>query len=201
MKRISSLRLRSASMMPLMPSPGRPKMTSTPQSWIVSTRISAAVIAMIESFRHTSVGSMVVSNLVIEALQTQAIVLAALEAAPKGVSSINFRMELPQKSQDFIVVLAAHWPMEGRFEPEPKLLLVLIKVAPFSDVMLHLRVTRADPPLLPRRIDAFRVMAIQDLARQLCLFAVIGENNHHRPALLQRVFVNKDFVLRQPVGQ
>ena len=42
----SSCRLRSASMMPLMPSPGRPKITSTPHSAIVSIKISAAVCFM-----------------------------------------------------------------------------------------------------------------------------------------------------------
>src|SRR5690349_5380564 len=47
MKRILSWRVRSASMIPLMPSPGRPKMTSTPQSRIVSISTSAAVLAMI----------------------------------------------------------------------------------------------------------------------------------------------------------
>src|SRR4051812_35262640 len=43
-KRILSLRVRSASMMPLMPSPGRPKITSTPQAWRVSTSTSAALL-------------------------------------------------------------------------------------------------------------------------------------------------------------
>src|SRR5438046_1370062 len=46
MNRMRSRRVRSASMMPLMPSPGRPKTTSTPQSWIVSISTSAAVWAM-----------------------------------------------------------------------------------------------------------------------------------------------------------
>src|SRR2546423_1042294 len=43
-KRIASRFLRSASMMPLMPSPGSPKTVSTPQSCNVSTRMSAAVM-------------------------------------------------------------------------------------------------------------------------------------------------------------
>src|SRR4026208_1403443 len=44
MNRILSARFRSASMIPLMPSPGNPNTTSTPQSEIVSMRISAAVV-------------------------------------------------------------------------------------------------------------------------------------------------------------
>src|ERR1700733_9721155 len=44
MNRILSARFRSASMIPLIPSPGSPNTTSTPQSQIVSMRISAAVI-------------------------------------------------------------------------------------------------------------------------------------------------------------
>src|SRR4051794_10104132 len=51
MKRTSSWRFRSASMMPLMPSPGIPKMVSTPQSIRFSTRISAPVFAIARSFR------------------------------------------------------------------------------------------------------------------------------------------------------
>src|SRR5215470_10204183 len=38
-------------MIPLMPSPGSPKMTSTPHDWIVSTKTSAAVIDMARSPR------------------------------------------------------------------------------------------------------------------------------------------------------
>src|SRR4026209_2526883 len=48
--RIRSWRVRSASMMPLMPSPGRPNTTSTPQSSRVSIRMSAAVDAIVGSF-------------------------------------------------------------------------------------------------------------------------------------------------------
>src|SRR4030095_6320973 len=48
--RIRSWRVRSASMIPLMPSPGRPKTTSTPQSCMVSIRMSAAVDAIVVSF-------------------------------------------------------------------------------------------------------------------------------------------------------
>src|SRR4030095_15488292 len=48
--RIRSWRVRSASMIPLMPSPGRPKTTSTPQSCRVSIRMSAAVDAIVVSF-------------------------------------------------------------------------------------------------------------------------------------------------------
>src|ERR1051325_60141 len=48
MNRIRSWRWRSASMMPLMPSPGSPKTTSTPQSWMVSISTSAAVCAMVD---------------------------------------------------------------------------------------------------------------------------------------------------------
>src|ERR1051326_407052 len=47
MKRILSFFWRSASMMPLMPSPGMPKMTSTPQSNNDSTRTSDAFMAQI----------------------------------------------------------------------------------------------------------------------------------------------------------
>src|SRR5579885_914743 len=58
MKRILSWRLRSASILPLIPSPGRPKMTSTPQSMSVSKRISADVRAMLSSlFRAESDGA------------------------------------------------------------------------------------------------------------------------------------------------
>src|SRR4051812_14500575 len=46
MKRILSLRTRNASMMPFMPSPGIPKITSTPHLEMVSTRISPAVFAI-----------------------------------------------------------------------------------------------------------------------------------------------------------
>src|SRR5579883_1966012 len=46
-KRILSWRFRRASMTPLMPSPGMPKIVSIPQAWIVSTRMSAAVRAMV----------------------------------------------------------------------------------------------------------------------------------------------------------
>src|SRR5262249_43208256 len=53
MKRTWSRRLRSASMIPLMPSPGRPKTTSTPQSWRVSINTSAAVSAMRAPFRKS----------------------------------------------------------------------------------------------------------------------------------------------------
>src|SRR6185437_7467800 len=49
MNRTLSCRLRSDSMIPLMPSPGSPKITSTPQSRTVSIRISAAVSAMTNS--------------------------------------------------------------------------------------------------------------------------------------------------------
>src|SRR5207237_4690319 len=44
MKRILSCRLRKASMMPLMPSPGIPNTVSTPQANSVSTRTSLAVV-------------------------------------------------------------------------------------------------------------------------------------------------------------
>src|SRR5215813_4800117 len=47
MKRTWSRRLRNASMIPLMPSPGSPKTTSTPQSCNPSIRMSAAVIAIL----------------------------------------------------------------------------------------------------------------------------------------------------------
>src|SRR5687767_8593863 len=46
MNRTRSRRVRSASMMPLMPSPGRPKTTSTPQSISASTSTSDAVCPM-----------------------------------------------------------------------------------------------------------------------------------------------------------
>src|SRR5437588_10367365 len=46
MKRTRSWRLRRASMMPLMPSPGSPKTVSTPQSMMPSTSTSAAVCAI-----------------------------------------------------------------------------------------------------------------------------------------------------------
>src|SRR5690242_15906120 len=46
MKRICSRCVRSASMIPLMPSPGIPKTVSTPQSISVSIRTSAAVLAI-----------------------------------------------------------------------------------------------------------------------------------------------------------
>src|SRR5262245_14108751 len=189
-------------MMPLMPSPGSPKMMSTPQSWIMSTRISAAVIAIARllSSRLAHL-SLVVAKFLMAVHQAQAIMLAALVAALKGIAPINVRMEFPQKSQNLIVGATAHLPMERCFEAEPELYFVLLKVTPFSSVMLHLGVTRADPPLIPRRINAFRVMAIQNLARRFRLFVVLSENNHHRAALLERVFVNEDFVLRQSFGQ
>ena len=47
MKRTCSWCVRSASMMPLMPSPGSPKTVSTPQSISVSTSTSAAVLDMV----------------------------------------------------------------------------------------------------------------------------------------------------------
>src|SRR5689334_4767463 len=49
MKRILSSRWRSASNTPLMPSPGIPKIVSTPQSIRVSTRISPPVFAIVFS--------------------------------------------------------------------------------------------------------------------------------------------------------
>src|SRR5919201_2761779 len=51
MNRMRSWRVRSASMIPLMPSPGRPKTTSTSQSSKVSINTSAAVSAMLPSSR------------------------------------------------------------------------------------------------------------------------------------------------------
>src|SRR5947209_6879579 len=46
MNLILSCRCRSDSMMPLMPSPGIPKIVSTPHARSPSTRMSAAVVAM-----------------------------------------------------------------------------------------------------------------------------------------------------------
>src|SRR5262245_5410330 len=50
MNRILSWRLRSASITPFTPSPGRPKMTSTPQAAIVSISTSDAVLVIVHSW-------------------------------------------------------------------------------------------------------------------------------------------------------
>src|SRR5437762_10696733 len=54
MKRILSLRTRRASMIPLMPSPGRPKIVSTPQSESDSTKTSDAVVAILYTPHHSA---------------------------------------------------------------------------------------------------------------------------------------------------
>src|SRR5918911_1703034 len=52
MKRTRSCLWRKASMMPLMPSPGRPKTVSTPQSMMLSMSTSAAVSAIARLLFH-----------------------------------------------------------------------------------------------------------------------------------------------------
>ena len=56
MKRTRSRRVRIASMTPLMPSPGSPKIVSTPQLASMSTRMSAVVLMECSRLRPTEVG-------------------------------------------------------------------------------------------------------------------------------------------------